>query len=44
MSAPQRYPMLPGDPPERCPQALCMDALTPDLVWQAVVARLGKTG
>ena len=36
----RRCERLPGDPPERCPQALCMDALTPDLVWQAVAARL----
>ena len=39
----RRCERLPGDPPERCPQALCMNALTPDLVWQAVVARLGET-
>jgi ADP-heptose:LPS heptosyltransferase len=35
-----RCERLPGDPPERCPQPLCMEALTPDLVWRAVAARL----
>jgi ADP-heptose:LPS heptosyltransferase len=37
----RRCERLPGDPPDRCPQARCMDALTPELVWQAVAARLG---
>lgn len=36
----RRCERLPGDPPERCPQPRCMDALTSDMVWAAVAARL----
>ncbi len=35
-----RCERLPGEPPERCPQPRCMEALTSELVWQAAAARL----
>jgi len=37
----RRCARFPGPPPERCPEARCMLALTGEMVWEAAAARLG---